>query len=297
MTSLNYDIKDKLKHLSVFEKIIALNIFVYVIGWFVFLTQGIERDDSLNWLALPKDFSAFILKPWSIITYGFAHNGFWHLFMNLLILYFVGRSLTNLFSIKLSLNVYFLGILFGGLSFMLVYTLLPSGILNNVGDLVGASAGVSTALIFLCAYMPNKVMRFGPIGIKLMYIGIVFVAFHILGLFDTGTDGNQGGNVAHLGGDLLGYFYAVQLQKGTDIGKGFERFIDSISSFFSKGKTANLKTVHKSKKKSYVGHTKQEFGEFNKQKQIDIILDKISKSGYESLSKDEKAFLFKAGKK
>ena len=95
----------------------------------------------------------------------------------------------------------------------------------------------------------------------------------------------------------MGYFYAIQLQKGIDIGKGFERFMDSISSFFSKGKRSNLKTVHKSKKKSYAGHTKQEFGEFNKQKKIDIILDKISKSGYESLSKDEKAFLFKAGKK
>lgn len=293
MTSLNFDIKDKLKHLSAFEKIIALNILVYVIGWLVFQTQGIARDDSLNWLALPKYFSAFILKPWSILTYGFAHNGIWHLFMNMFILYFVGRSLTNLFSVKLSLNVYFLGILLGGLSFVLTYTLFPSGILNNVGDLVGASAGVSAVLIFLCAYMPNKEMRFGPIVIKLMYVGFVFVAFDILGLFGN----NSGGYVAHLGGDLLGYFYAVQLKKGTDIGKGFERLMDSVSSFFSKGNKTILKTVHKNKNKSYAGHTKQEFGKFNKQKQIDVILDKISKSGYESLSKEEKAFLFRAGKK
>ena len=293
MTSLNYDIKDKLKHLSAFDKIIALNIIVYFIGWIVFQTQGIARDDSLNWLVLPKDFSGFILKPWSILTYGFTHIAFWHLFFNVFVLYFVGRSFSNLFSIKLSLNVYFLGILFGGLSFILVYALFPNGILKMSGSLTGASAGVRAALIFLCAYMPNKEMRFGPINIKLLYIGLVLVALDVLGLFGS----NPGGNVAHLGGDLLGYFYAVQLKNGTDIGKGFERFMDGISNLFSKAKPSNLKTVHKSKKKDFAGHTKQEFGEFNNQKQIDVILDKISKSGYESLSKEEKAFLFRAGKK
>ncbi|RLD29522.1 MAG: rhomboid family intramembrane serine protease [Bacteroidetes bacterium] len=293
MTSLNFDIKDKLKRLSAFEKIIALNIVVYVVGWLLFQIQSIDRESSLIWLALPKDFFDFILKPWSILTYGFAHIDLWHLFINLLILYFVGRSFSNLFNIKLSLNVYFLGILFGGLAYMLVYTLFPNSILKNAGPLVGASAGVRAALIFLCAYMPNKEMRLVTINIKLMYIGFVLVALDILGLFGI----NSGGNVAHLGGDLLGYFYAVQLKKGTDIGKGFERFIDSISSFFSKAKPSNLKTVHKSKKKGFAGHTKQEFDEFNKQKQIDIILDKISKSGYESLSKEEKAFLFRSGKK
>jgi len=293
MTSLNYDIKDKLKHLSAFEKIIAINVVIYFIGWLIFQTQSIFREDSLNWLALPKDFIEFILKPWSIVTYGFAHIDFWHLFFNMLILYFVGRSFVNLFNIKLSLNVYFLGILIGGLSFLLVYALFPNGILKSVGGLVGASAGVNASLIFLCVYMPNKEMRLGPIGIKLLYIGLILVSLDVLGLFGS----NPGGNVAHLGGDILGYFYAIQLQKGTDIGKGFGRFIDSISSAFSKSKSSPLKTVHKSKKKSYAGHTKQEFGEFNNQKKIDIILDKISKSGYESLSKEEKAFLFKAGKK
>jgi len=293
MTSLNYDIKEKLKRLTAFERIIALNIAVYVIGWLVFQTQGIARENSLNWLALPKDFFDFILKPWSIFTYGFTHIDFWHLFFNVFVLYFVGRSFSNLFSVKLSLNVYFLGILFGGLSYMVFYTLFPNGILKHAGSLVGASAGVRAALIFLCAYMPNKEVRLVTINIKLLYFGLVFVALDILGLFGA----NPGGNVAHLGGDLLGYFYAVQLKKGTDIGKGFERFMDSISSFFSKRKTSNLKTVHKSKKKSYAGHTKHEFNEFNNQKKIDIILDKISKSGYESLSEEEKAFLFKAGKK
>ena len=293
MTSLNYDIKEKLKNLSTFEKVIALNVIVYLVGWLVFKTQDINREDSLNWFALPHDFFEFFLKPWSIFTYGFTHIDFWHLFFNVFVLYFVGRTFTNLFSVKLTLNVYFLGILLGGLMFMLVYALLPDSMLKPWGPLVGASAGVRAALIFLCAYMPHKEMRLVSFNIKLMYFGFVFVALDILGLFGD----NQGGSVAHLGGDLLGYYYAVQLQKGTDIGKGFARFMDSISRLFPKGKPSNLKTVYKSRKKEYAGHTKQEFGKFNKQKQIDIILDKISKSGYESLSKEEKAFLFRAGKK
>ena len=291
MTSLNYDIKDKLRRLTAFEKIIALNIGVYVIGWIVFQSQDVVRESSLNWLALPNDFFEFLKKPWSILTYGFTHIDFWHLFFNMFVLYFVGRTFINLFSVKLSLNVYFLGILLGGLLFMFVYTLFPNEILKSSGSLVGASAGVRATLLFMCAYMPNREIRLGPVAIKLMYFGFVFVVLDVLGLFGD----NAGGNIAHLGGDMLGYFYAVQLKKGTDIGKGFERFMDRIFSLFSKGRPTTLKTVHKSKKKNYAGHTKQEFGEFNKQKRIDIILDKISKSGYESLNNEEKTFLFKAG--
>ncbi len=291
MTSLNYDIQDKLKRLTIFEKIIAINVIVYFVGWLIAATSSVSRVDSLIWLALPKDITDFILKPWAIFTYGFAHMDFWHLFFNVLVLYFVGRSFSNLFTIKLSLNVYFLGIIFGGLSYMLIGTLFPSGILKFAGPLVGASAGVRATLIFLCAYMPKYEVRLVTFNVKLMYIGIALVVLDIPGLFSL----NAGGSVAHFGGYALGYFYAIQLKKGTDIGKGFERFMDSI---FSKEKPTNLKTVHRRKKKgkAYVGHTKQEFGEFNKQKQIDIILDKISKSGYESLSKEEKEFLFKAGK-
>jgi rhomboid family protein len=294
MTSLNYDIKDKLKRLTAFEKIIVANIVIYIIGWFITATTNVIRADSLIWLALPKDFADFIFKPWAIITYGFTHLHFWHLFFNMLVLYFVGRSFSNLFNIKLSLNVYFLGIIVGGISYMLIYTLFPSGVLKFSGPLVGASAGVRAALIFLCAYMPKYDVRVITFNVKLMYVGFVLVGLDILGVFGI----NSGGYIAHLGGDLLGYFYAIQLKKGTDIGKGFERFMDSFLSLFSKGKSSKLKTVYRSSKKTktYAGHTKEEFGEFNKQKKIDLILDKISKSGYESLSSEEKEFLFKAGK-
>lgn len=290
MTTLSQDIQDKLKRLNVFEKIIIINVVVYVIGWIIFWFQQIPREESLSWLELPKNFSEFIVKPWSIITYGFTHYGFFHLLFNLLVLYFVSRSMVNVFSTKISLNIYFIGILIGGLSFLLIYNLLPGSYSSHVGALVGASAGVRALLIFLCAYLPYKEARFFMITIKLWHIGLILVILDVAGLFSI----NQGGNVAHLGGDIFGYIYAVQLHKGIDIGKGFERFLDGIANLFKPKST--LKTVHRSKKKPFAGHNKNDFSQFNKQKRIDLILDKISKSGYDSLTKEEKDFLFKVGK-
>ena len=293
MSSLNQDIRDKLGRLTAFEKIIVINIAIYVIGWLIWRINKVARISSLEWLSLPKEFDAFILKPWSVFTYGFAHFGFWHLVFNMAVLYFVGRSFSNLFNVKLSLNIYFMGILVGGLAFLGVYALMPSGILEGAGPLVGASAGVHAALIFLSTYIPDYEIRIFTFNIKLKYIALVLVALDVLGLFGT----NPGGNVAHIGGDLLGFLYASQLQKGRDIGKGFERIMDGISNLFKREKRSRLKTVHRSKGEKYAGHTKKEFDEFNNQKQIDLILDKISKSGYESLSQEEKEILFKAGKK
>lgn len=288
MTSLSQDIQDKLKRLNAFEKIIGINVLVYIVGFILAKVNHVVR--SLPWLELPKNFMEFIYKPWSILTYGFTHYDFLHILLNLLFLYFISNMILNLFSQKLALNVYFLGILVGGLAYLLVYNLFPETLLKNVGPLVGASAGVRALIIFLSAYMPNKEARLMTFRIKLWYIGVAIVVIDILGLFST----NQGGSIAHLGGSLLGYLYATQLQKGSDIGKGFERFMDGIASIFKK--KSPLKVVHKSKSKPFAGHNKTEFNEFNKQKQIDLILDKIAKSSYESLTEAEKEFLHKAGK-
>jgi hypothetical protein len=140
--------------------------------------------------------------------------------------------------------------------------------------------------------MPEKEVRVIAFNVKLKYIAIFLVVVDIIGLFGW----NQDGNVAHLGGALLGCFYATKLKQGKDIGEGFERVMDNIMSWFQP--KSNLKTVHKSsKKKTYAGKTKDEFNTYNDQKKIDLILDKISKSGYESLTAEEKEFLFRAGKK
>ncbi|PTM09898.1 MAG: rhomboid family intramembrane serine protease [Bacteroidetes bacterium] len=290
MTSLTQDIQDKIKRLTAFDKLILINIFVYFIGWLIALVSDASRSSSLSWLELPKEFSVFVLKPWSIITYGFTHIELFHLLMNMFVLYFVGRSFSNLFNIKTSLNIYFLGIITGGLAYMLTFALFPS-FFNNASSLVGASAGVRATLIFLCAYMPHYEMKLGSLRFKLMYVGFVMVGLDLFGLFGV----NSGGNVAHLGGDLLGYFYATRLRQGTDIGKGFEKIMDAFLGMFSSTKKSKLKTVYKDKSK-VGGYNKGEFNQFNNQKKIDVILDKISKSGYESLTKEEKEFLFRAGK-
>ena len=282
MTSLNQDIKDKLSNLNVLDKIIAINVVVFLLGLIL--------KPYLIWFKLPSDFSDSIFKPWAIISYAFLHYDFLHLFFNMLWLYFLGKMFLNLFSSKMALNIYFLGAISGGLLFMLGYTVFP-GLFGLNSTLEGASAAVRALLIFLCAYMPNQGMRFFTFNLKLWYIGAAIVVIDVIGLFGV----NAGGNLAHLGGALLGYFYAKQLLKGHDIGKGFERFMDGIAHMFEPSKKGPLKTVHKNKSK-VGGYTKGEFDKFNNQKKIDVILDKISKSGYDSLTAEEKEFLFKAGK-
>ena len=286
MTSLNQDIREKLSRLNVFEKIILINGLVFLFGFIALRLQG--SGANLGWLSLSKSASEVLSKPWTLLTYGFTHYSFIHLFFNMVVLYFFGRSFSNLFKVNISLKVYILGILSGGFAFVLVYTIFPSGLLNTAGPLVGASAGVRAIIIFLCAYLPNKEVRFLTFQFPLKYIGIAIVLFDIPGLFSQ----NSGGSIAHFGGSVLGYYYAAQFNKGNDIGE----FLDRMRSYFSRSKSP-LKTVHKNKKRhSFAGKKKEEFDKFTHQKQIDLILDKISKSGYESLTQAEKDFLFRAGK-
>ncbi|RED47553.1 rhomboid family protein [Seonamhaeicola aphaedonensis] len=283
MTTLTQDIKDKLKRLNVLEKIIVVNAVVFIIEKLFRLT--------LDWFKLPSGFLDFIVQPWSLISYAFLHGDVLHILFNMLWLYFIGRMILNLFSPKMALNIYFLGAICGGLLFILGYQLFPS-LFGANAKLVGASAAVRALLIFVCAYMPNQEVRLIAFNLKLWYIGAAIVVLDIIGLFGLV---NQGGHLAHLGGAFLGYLYAKQLAKGTDIGKGFERFMDTLTSMFKSSKKSKLKTVHK-KKSKVGGYAKTEFNEFNNQKKIDVILDKISKSGYDSLTNEEKDFLFRAGK-
>lgn len=286
MKTLNQDIREKLSRLNVFEKIIVANLCVFIVSSIILKFQGFGL--GLEWLSLSKSASALIYKPWTLLSYGFTHYSFSHLFFNMLVLYFFGRSFSNLFKADLGLKVYLLGILSGGLAFVAVYSLFPSGILTAAGPLVGASSGVRAIIIFLCVYLPNKELRFFTFRFPLKYIGIALVVFDLPGLFSQ----NSGGTVAHIGGYISGFYYARQFQKGIDMGQ----IIDKIVAYFSNSKSV-LRTVYKKKKNnSYAGRKKEEFDRFTHQKQIDLILDKISKSGYESLSQAEKDFLFRAGK-
>ena len=289
----NGGIKYFLARLNIAEKIIAINVAVFILTGLFSALLGWSIDTILYWFELPKDFFAFLSKPWSLVTYSFFHAGFGHIFWNMLILYFTGRIFLNLFDNQRFINVYFLGVILGGLVFLISYNIFPTLLQTNT-SLIGASAGVTAVLLFVCAYIPNQEVRlFGLLNIKLWYLGAFVV---LIDLIQIPMGSNIGGHLAHLGGAALGYVYARQLLKGKDIGTGFERFLDFFKYAFNpRVRKAPLKTVHR-KKTSRKGKSTIDYDKETRQKKIDAILDKISKSGYESLTKAEKDFLFKAGK-
>ena len=282
MSSLNQDIKTKFLHLHVLEKIIVLNTSLFFLG----IILNLLGINLLDWFSLPYRFSEVLSHPWSIITYGFLHHSLGHLFFNMLVLYFIAQSFANLFKPRLSFKIYILGVIFGGLAFVFVSMLFPD-LLRINGPLVGASAGVRACILFLCVYWPNKPIGFFSFRFPLKYLGIAMVLLDLPGLMSV----NSGGTVAHIGGYLSGFLYAKQLKIGKDLGSFLDVVLDYLKS------VNKLKTVHKSKSSTMGGKQKKEFNTFPQQKQIDLILDKISKSGYESLTQAEKDFLFRAGKK
>ncbi|GAA4325263.1 rhomboid family intramembrane serine protease [Pontixanthobacter gangjinensis] len=289
----------KIQTATVTEKLIAINVLVFILFFLLktiaYLFQ-LPSDFLLEWFVFPKEPMEFLIKPWSIITYSFLHSGIWHILSNMLILYFSGIYFLNYFSPKRLLNYYFLGVIIGALVYMLSYNLFPAFQGTGRSYLMGASAGVMAVLIGIASHIPNMRVRLMLIGsVKFWWIAAFLVVIDIIQI----PMGNAGGHLAHLGGAALGYLYTNQLQKGNDIGKWFENLMDSIASIFKqKERKARMKTVHRTGKTAPKKQTstRSKFDKDDKQKKVDAILDKISKSGYESLSKAEKDFLFQAGK-
>jgi hypothetical protein len=187
------------------------------------------------------------------------------------------------------LSTYILGGISGGSLFILAYNYVPALTMHTQNaQALGASASVLAIMVAIATYSPNYSVRFPFIGIvKLKHIAIFCVVLDVLSI----PQGNAGGHIAHLGGALFGYFYIKQLQKGNDISNGFSNFLNKlVNTFKTKSK---LKTVHKRPKSDKQFNTEKT----KQQKAVDLVLEKISKSGYESLSKEEKATLFSASKK
>ena len=279
--------------LNVAEKLIALNVLFFVlpllINTFLYLFK-IPIDSYIIWFQLSSSFGELVFKPWTLITYSFLHSGFFHLFFNMYIFLFTSRLFLNLFKSNSLLNVYFLGVIFGGLLFLFSYNFFPA-FESSKPYMIGSSAGVMSLLIFMSTYSPNLEVRLIIFNFKLLYIGIAFMMLDVIQI----PYGNAGGHIAHLGGALLGFFYANKLKNGVDIGLPFERIIFKLFNLFQFNKTKmNVAYKNKSNKK-FSG--RNDNNSKTHQKKIDEILDKISSSGYESLSKKEKDFLFKAGNK
>ena len=284
MSYLN-DLKYKYSGFSIAEKIIFLNIILFVIPYFIntlLFLFNLNFKSYIELFLLSPELNDLIIRPWTIITYSFVHDGFFHLFWNMLLLYYISRMILNLFSPSTFINVYFLGVIVGGILFLFSYSFFPvfKGDISSMG---GSSAGVMAAIIFMCTYSPDNEIRLFFFNLKLKYIGILFFVFDIIQI----PYGNSGGHIAHVGGAILGFFYARNLINGRDIGSSFEYL---WKFFFRKRKNKEGKAFLQDNPKIYKKSDKSE-----KQKRVDAILDKISKSGYESLSDKEKNFLSRYG--
>jgi len=292
MDSILNNLKQEFKQGTILNKLIYINVGVFllfsILGVFSFMFQ-FNLSPILDQLYLPAENSKLLSQPWAFITYMFLHNGFLHLLFNMLWLHFAGKIFLQHLSPKQLLSTYILGGISGGLIFIIAYNYIPAlAIYTQNAQALGASAAVLAIMVAIATYTPNYSVRFPFIGIvKLKHIAIFSVLLDLLSI----PKGNAGGHIAHLGGALFGYLYIKQLQKGNDFSIGFTKWINNISNLFkSKSK---LKTVHKRKKTDTQFNTEKSA----QQIAVDIVLEKISKSGYESLSKEEKSTLFSASKK
>lgn len=266
---------------------------IIVVTSIVFVVQNIIDNISvmfggkapfLHLFALPAAFTEAILHPWTFITYMFLHDGIFHILFNMLWLYWIGKIFIEFVNSKRLVWVYFLGGLSGAVLFLALEAVYPRG-----GAMVGASAGVTAVVIATAVLVPDYVIHllfFG--GVRLKYLALI--AFVLTSLLDLSQ--NTGGKVAHIGGALFGMAFMLQYKRGMDITKPFIAFSDWMASLFAPEPKVRIRyTRNRTSDEEY--YTNQRL----KQQKIDQILDKISKSGYDALTREEKDFLFKASGK
>lgn len=278
------DLKLQYKMGGTVQRLIYWNIACFLI----LLISGLFSFNIFNWLALSTNPDEFLLKPWTFLSYAFFHEGFWHLLFNMIVLNFAGTLFLTFFTQKQFLGVYLLGAFFAGIIFVLSYYLM-----NINAMIVGASAAIMAVLFAVTVYQPFMYVRLLLIGnVKLWHIS---AALLILDLIQIRSD-NMGGHISHLSGAFFGFIYIQFLKNGSDISQIVNGVIDFIANLFKKSPSTPFKKVHKNYSRPVEKRTSRIITKDKTQQQIDEILDKISQSGYDSLTKEEKDFLFKAGK-
>ena len=270
-------------------KIIIINIIVFVSVSFIQVILTISGLSSfftllINKLMLPASLGTFILQPWSIISYFFLHMNFMHILWNMLFLYWFGKIITDNIGNNALISLYVLGGIIGGLLYMATYNIIPYyGERVSESLMLGASAGVFSVVVGSATLMPNYtfyLLLIGPVRIK--YIALFYV---LLSFFDV-AGSNAGGEIAHLGGAFIGYIFIKQLQNGVNMGEGIINLINLFNK--KKRKKESKRDVSQDLRKGSIEPSQDE---------VDKILDKISDSGYSSLTKKEKERLFNASKK
>ncbi len=242
--------------------------------------------------SLNTDLTQFIYTPWGLLTSIFAHFSFFHFLMNMLMLYFSGRMFEQIFDGKRLIYTYILGGIGGGIFELIAHSIFPVFQNSNI-VIVGASGSIMSIFMALAFYRPNlQVNLFGILPIKIIYLAGIFFVMDMFSL--ASQDGTA--HFAHIGGAIIGIISIKNIYSKSNLINLFQRFIESIISFFINifGKKEPKFTIKKGGGQKVKNLSDEEYNYEMKQRQIqvDAILDKIAKSGYESLSKAEKEFLF-----
>lgn len=279
-------------------QLIIINVIVFlVLAVFLVFSKALQFPDVFraihDQLAIPALISEFVQKPWTIITYAFVHDfsSIWHILFNMLVFYWFGKLFVEYLGSDKLVALYVLGAIAGGAAYLLVYNTIPfyAERIGSFGGMVGASAAVYAIVVATATLVPDYtffLFFLGPVKIK--YIAGVTIVVSFLG----SVGENAGGNIAHLGGALMGFVYLKQLQAGVNWGNWITVTIQWFKSLF-KAKPAVKVTYRKNE--GYV--SKPSKSSKVSQEELDSILDKISDGGYESLTKEEKEKLFNASKK
>ncbi|NND95179.1 MAG: rhomboid family intramembrane serine protease [Flavobacteriales bacterium] len=296
MAGLKDDIKRIYSTSNTASRYVLINVAVFLSIIIVkFIAWGFQANgfDIIEWIGLPSSFEVFMTRPWSVFSYMFVHEAFFHILINMLWLFMAGRIFVDLLGSKKFVKTYWLGGFFGGLLYLLLYNLFPA-LQGSNATLIGASGAVFAVFIGLASYVPDYVIRLVFIGpVKLKWVAIVFVILML-----PTNSGNLGGHIAHLGGAMWGFIYARNLRGGNDLAQWFDSTADWVINLFERKERPRMR-VYKGAGKANYSRDNYNYNEQKKkeQEEIDRILDKISKSGYESLSSSEKATLFKASNK
>ena len=285
-------------------KLMAINLiafFILLISRVVLTLSGFGAvyKEGLKWIMMPASLPTLAKQPWSIFTYFFLHEGLFHILFNLLLLYYFGLLIHQYLGSRKLTNLYILGGVFGAGFYVLMYNIAPyfSGAVDT-SFMLGASAGVFAVVVGAATLAPQTtfvLLLFGPV--KIVYIA----AFYVLLSFANSIGENAGGEIAHLGGAMLGFGYIFLLRKGWDlgipiqkIGLFFENLFRRRAPKVSYRRATSTATGSRSTKPEQMQAGAKDV---LSQEEVDKILDKIAEKGYEGLTKEEKRKLFEYSKK
>ena len=291
------DLKNNFHRGNISLQLIYINVGIFVVTTLISVFLMLFNWDATSWLQyleLPAWMPLFLKQPWSLVTYMFLHAGVLHLLFNMLWLYWFGQLFLSLYSARHFRGLYILGGLCGGLLYILAYNVFPYFSNYLYGSfLLGASASVLAIVVATAVRSPEYRVNFMFIGaVRLKYVALFVVLTDLLFV----TSGNGGGHIAHLGGALAGWWFARSLQKGTDITGWINKVFDALSrgiQFKRPAKKPKMKVEKGGKTADYDYNARKK----QQSEEIDRILDKLKKSGYGSLTTEEKKRLFDASKR